>query len=321
MLGDWENVHLVSRLLSLLLLVAPLVGGPPVLTPAVTRNDALVLKSSGALDREAVPECSALLTSPTQDRVLWTLSDSDGPARLVPIRPSGLVALSPTVTPGFGGKKYLGVDVVGARNLDWEALASDGAGNLILGDVGNNLSRRRELILYVIPEPTVGTVSVTPTRRLTFTWPDQVEFPDPEQSHDCEAMFWYRGKLHLLTKHRRDTQSRLWRAEIPSTATRAYLTLVSAFDAHGMVTDASISPDGKHLAVLTYRMLWVFDLSRKPENPLSAPALARPLQPPITQWQLEGCGWVDNETLLLGAEEGALFRVKLDELAAPEAGR
>lgn len=320
-MGFCEVIDLVRRLLSLVFLSAPLLGGPVVLTPAVTRQDPLVLKSSGSLDRDAVPECSALLASTTQERVIWTLSDSDGPTRLVAVRPSGLVALPPTAGPSFGLKKYLGVDVVGARNLDWEALASDGAGNLILGDVGNNLSRRRELFLYVIPEPTVGATTVTPSRRLTFTWPDQLEFPDPEQSHDCEAMFWYRGKLHLLTKHRRDTQSRLWRAEIPTTASRAYLSPVGAFDAHGMVTDASVSPDGRHLAVLTYRLLWVFDLSRKPENPLSGPALARPLQPPMSQWQLEGCAWLDNETLILGAEEGGLFQVKLQELSAPTGAR
>lgn len=290
-----------------------------VLRPAVTCPEPLVLRQAGGLDREAVPECSALLASPAQERLLWALSDSDGPVRLVPIRASGLVALPPGTPPTFTGKRYLGVDVVGAKNLDWEALASDGAGNLLIGDVGNNLSRRRDLVLYVVPEPKLGDASVTPTRRLTFAWPDQTEFPDPEQRHDCEAIFWYRGKLHLLTKHRRDTESRLWRAEIPATAARAYLTPVGAFDAHGMVTDASVSPDGKRLAVLTYRMLWVFDLSRSPENPLVAPAVARPLQPPVSQWQLEGCGWLDNETLLLGAEEGGLFRVRLEELSPPAA--
>lgn len=311
----------MSRVSALLLCVLGIAARAAVLTPAVTRQDPLVLRQAGTVDRAAVPECSALLASPTQERLLWALSDSDGPARLVPIRPSGLVAVPPGASPSFGGQRYLGVEVVGARNLDWEALAADGAGNLVIGDVGNNLSRRRELVLYIVPEPSLGAASVTPSRRLTFTWPDQTEFPDPEMSHDCEAIFWHRGRLHLLTKHRRDTLSRLWRAEIPATATRAYLSPVAVFDAHGMVTDASVSPDGRHLAVLTYRMLWVFDLARAPENPLAGPALARPLQPPISQWQLEGCAWVDNETLLLGAEEGGLFRVKLEELSAPSAGR
>lgn len=314
-----EQTRSVRCLLPTFLCCVSLAAAPHVLKPAVTRTEALVLSQVGTMDREAVPECSALLASQTQERLFWTISDSDGPARLVPIRPSGLVAMSPGTTPLFGGKKYLGVEIAGVRNLDWEALTSDGAGNLILGDVGNNLSRRRELVLYVIPEPLPGTPSVSPARRLTFAWPDQTEFPDPELSHDCEAIFWYKGKLHLMTKHRRDTHSRLWRAEISPSVNRAYLTLVGAYDAHGMVTDASISPDGRRLAVLTYRMLWVFDLAAKPDNPLSAPAVARPIDPPVGQWQLEGCAWSDNETLLLGAEQGGLFRVKVSDLSPPEA--
>lgn len=302
----------------LLLLSVSAIAEAPFLAPALTRKDPLVLRQAGGLDRAAVPECSALLASPAHGRLLWAVSDSDGPARLVPIRPSGLVVTPPGAPIGFGAQRYLGVEVVGVRNLDWEALAADGAGNLILGDVGNNLSRRRELILYILPEPAPGAATVTPTRRLSFQWPDQTEFPDPEQAHDCEAIFWYRGKLHLLTKHRRDTRSHLWRADFPASAARAYLTQVGAFDAQGMVTDASVSPDGRRLAVLTYRVLWVFDLARSPLNPLAAPVVGRPIQPPMSQWQLEGCGWLDNETLLLGAEEGGLFQVKLSELAAPE---
>jgi len=308
----------VRCLATIFLSCASLAAAVHVLTPPVTRSEPLALTQAGTVDREAVPECSALVASPTHERLFWTLSDSDGPARLVPIRPSGLVAVPAGSAPLFGGRKYLGVEIPGARNLDWEALTADGSGNLILGDVGNNLSRRRELVLYVIPEPAPGAESAAPTRRVTFAWPDQTEFPDPELSHDCEAIFWYKGKLHLLTKHRRDTLSRLWRAEIPPSVNRAYLTLVGAFDAHGMVTDASISPDGRRLAVLTYRVLWVFDLAAKPDNPLSAPALARPIDPPVAQWQLEGCAWSDNETLLLGAEQGGLFRVKLSDLAPKE---
>ena len=299
--------------------VTVLAADPSLLRPAITDTRPLVLQTVGALDRQAVPECSALLLSPTQDRVLWAISDSDGPVRLVPIRPSGLTAQPVAKSESASGTttKYLGVEVVGVKNLDWEALASDGAGNLIIGDVGNNLSRRRELLFYFVPEPLLGAVSVTPSRRLSFTWPDQVDFPDPDQRHDCEAMFWYRGKLHLLTKHRRDTESVLWRVEIPAVSTKAYLSRVAAFDAHGMVTDASLSPNGKFLAILTYRMLWIFDVSKTPENPLAGQAWARPIQLPVSQWQVEGCAWLDNEALLLGSEEGGLFRVKLEDLTGP----
>ena len=293
------------RPLNLLLLFAALaraVEFPPRVVPPDLRP-AFGLEISGRMDRKSVPECSALVASRRDPKVFWTLSDSGSPARIVPIRAGG----QPVLSSG-------GVDVTGASNLDWEALVADDAGNLVIADVGNNLSRRRELHLYVIPEPAPGSTATMPARLHRFAWPDQTQFPDPDQRHDCEAAFAYRGKVHLLTKHRRDTLTELWRADLSSTSDRAYLTQVAALDARGMVTDASVSPDGKWLAVLTYRVLWVFDLSGQPENPLSGPAHCRALAPPAAHWQLEGCAWIDDATLLLGSEEGALFRVPLAEI-------
>jgi len=308
--AEHARVRLSALLLSVLPLLVP--GADfPVLSPAVAERPPLALRASGALDRRAVPECSALLASRRHERTFWTLSDSGGPARLVPVRANGLVVS------GLAGAGYLGVEVAGARNLDWEALAYDGAGNLVIGDVGNNLSRRRELNLLIVPEPVPGAASTAPARQVAFTWPDQREFPDPELRHDCEAMFLHKGRIHLLTKHRRDTRTTVWRVEIPPAGNRAFLTQVGALEARGMVTDASVSPDGRWLAVLTYRLIWVFDLRGSPENPLSGPAHARLLQPPAAQWQLEGCAWVDEKTLLLGSEEGALFSVPLAEILNP----
>ncbi len=295
---------------SLLLAVPFLAAGAdfPVLSPAVPDRPALPLRASGNLDRRSVPECSALLASRRHPRTFWALSDSGGPARLVPVRATGLVVA------GAAGPGYLGAELPGARNLDWEALGEDGAGNLVVGDVGNNLSRRRELNLLIVPEPIPGSASTAPARQVAFSWPDQREFPDPELRHDCEAIFLHKGRVHLLTKHRRDTRTTVWRAEVPPSGSRAFLTQVGAMEARGMVTDASVSPDGRWLAVLTYRLLWVFDLRGAPDNPLSGPAHARLLQPPAAQWQLEGCAWVDERTLLLGSEEGALFAVPLSEI-------
>ncbi len=290
--------------LALLFPVLALAAGFPARSVPADTRPPLALVASGAVDRRSVPECSALAASPRHPRVLWTLSDSGGPARLVPVRPSGL-AVAPA-SPG--------VLVTGAANLDWEAVVADDRGNLVVADVGNNLSRRRELHLYVVPEPEPAAAATAPARRLTFSWPDQSQYPDPEQRHDCEAVFWHKGRLHLLTKHRRDTLTTVWRAEPAPGSDRAYLTQVGAFDARGMVTDAAVSPDGRWLAVLTYRVLWVFDLSGKPENPLSGAAHARALAPPVGQWQLEGCAWADDAAIILGSEEGAIFRVPIGEV-------
>jgi hypothetical protein len=279
--------------------------------PAVQRREtaegpALALRASGKLDPKLVPECSALFPSRRHPGVFWTLSDSGAKPVLVPVRADGSKV--------FTAKGYAqGVALAGATNVDWEALAGDDEGNLIVGDVGNNVSRRKELAFYLCAEPAPDAASV-PVRKVTFAWPDQTAFPDPELAHDCEAMFLLRGKLYLLTKHRRDTLTDLWRADIPATGERATLTKLARFDIGGMVTDACLSPDRTRLAVLTYRNVWVFDLPATGEDFFRGRAVHATLSPPVLSFQLEGCAWADASNLLLGSEQGDLFRVPLGEL-------
>lgn len=268
---------------------------------------ALELRSAGKLNLKLVPECSALWASPSQPGVFWTLSDSGAKPAITPIRADGTMV---PVAKGFWGA----VTLKGASNVDWEALTGDEAGNLIVGDVGNNVSRRKELAFYLFKEPAPGVNEVADVRKVSFAWPDQSSFPDPELGHDCEAIFLLRGKLYLLTKHRRDTLTDLWRAEIPASGERATLTKLARFDVGGMVTDACLSPDRKRLAILTYRNVWVFDVPATGEDFFHAPALHAPIAPPMLSWQVEGCSWVDAGHLLVGSEQGDLFRIALTDL-------
>ena len=268
---------------------------------------ALELKSAGKLNLKLVPECSALWASPSQPGVFWTLSDSGAKPVITPIRADGTMV---PVAKGYWGS----VTLKGAANTDWEAIAGDAAGHMLVGDVGNNVSRRKELAFYLFKEPAPGVTEVAEVRKVTFAWPDQTAFPDPELGHDCEAMFLLRGKLYLLTKHRRDTLTDLWRAEIPATGERATLTKLARFDVGGMVTDASLSPDQKHLAILTYRNVWVFDVPATGEDFFQAPARHAPIAPPMLSFQVEGCSWLDAGHLLVGSEQGDLFRIALTDL-------
>ena len=279
---------------------------PVVQRREVAEGAALSLRTAGKLDPKLVPECSALWPSRRQPGLFWTLSDSGAKAVLVPVRADGSKVFTP--------KGYAqGVTLTGATNVDWEALTGDDEGNLIVGDVGNNVSRRKELAFYVCPEPAADAESV-PARKIAFAWPDQTAFPDPELAHDCEAMFFLRGKLYLFTKHRRDTLTDLWRADIPAAGGRATLNKLARFDIGGMVTDACLSPDRTRLAVLTYRNVWVFDLPAVGEDFFRGRAVHATLSPPVLSFQLEGCAWADPAHLLIGSEQGDLFRVALADL-------
>jgi len=280
---------------------------PPVLRREVQPMPSLPLRRVGRMDPALVPECSALWPSPTMPGVFWTLSDSGSAARIVPLRADGARVAGPR-------GPWDGPTLRGAVNVDWEAIAGDERGMMVVGDVGNNLSRRKELACYFFAEPPAGATEVAEVRKVAFAWPDQTAFPDPELARDCEAMFLLRGRLYLLTKHRRDTLTDLWRADVPAAGDRASLVKLARFDVGGMVTDASLSPDRTRLAVLTYRSVWVFDLPPTGEDFFGGRALHAPLSPPLFSFQLEGCAWGGRDHLIVGSEQGDLFRIDLSQL-------
>jgi hypothetical protein len=287
-----------------LFLAVTLWGGEvPVVVREVQEMDAFQLQASAKVDKKLVPECSALWASQQNPGVFWTLSDSGNKIEIIPMRRDGSLA--------WGTK---GVTITGAKNYDWEALTGDADGNMVVADVGNNISNRRQLNLYLFKEPSAQNPEVTEVKTIPFIWPDQKEFPDPDLKHDCESIFKIRGNIYFLTKHRRDTFTELWRIDIPQSNAQANLTKVAQFDAKGMVTDASVSPDGKSLAILTYRAVWVITLPVAGENIFNGPMLYAPLSPPVLSWQIEGCAWLDAQTLLVGSEQGDLFKIPLSAL-------
>ena len=286
------------------LLAITLWGGEvPVVVCEVQEMDAFQLQASAKVDKKLVPECSALWASQQNPGVFWTLSDSGNKPEIVPIRSDGSLA--------WGNK---GITIKGAKNNDWEAITGDAEGNMVVADVGNNIYNRRQLNLYLFKEPSAQNPEVAEVKTLSFTWPDQKEFPDPELKHDCESVFKVKGNIYFLTKHRRDTLTELWRLDIPKANEQASLTKIAQFDAKGMVTDASVSPDGKSLAILTYRAIWVITLPLAGENIFNGPMSYAPLSPPVLSWQIEGCAWLDAQTLLVGSEQGDLFKIPLSAL-------
>ena len=293
------------RLGSLYLFLAiTLWGGElPVVIREVPEMDAFQLQASAKVDKKLVPECSALWASQQSPGVFWTVSDSGNKTEIIPVRSDGSLA--------WGTK---GITVKGAKNYDWEAITGDAEGNMVVADVGNNVSSRRQLNLYLFKEPSAQNPEVTDIKTIPFIWPDQKEFPDPDLKYDCESVFKIKGNIYFLTKHRRDTFTELWRIDIPQSNEPAQLSKIARFDAKGMVTDVSVSPDGKRLAILTYRAVWVITLPSTSENIFNGPMSYATLSPPVLSWQIEGCAWLDAQTLLVGSEQGDLFKIPLSAL-------
>lgn len=211
----------------------------------VPADEPLSLEPVGHVGKSGGQEISGLVKSRLHNNVFWAINDSGHPAALVPLNPQGDVV---------SGRM---IPVPGARNIDWESLAADRSGKLYICDVGNNFSRRKELQIYVLDEPSPDSSSASRPEVLRIRYPDQQNTSAPKLIHDCEAAFIYRKKLYLLTKRLSDAATALYRLDSGNINTVNTLTHITTYPIGEYVTGADISPDQKMLAVLTYQSLWI----------------------------------------------------------------
>ncbi len=76
--------------------------------------------------------------------------------------------------------------------------------------------------------------------------------PSKVKNFDAEAIFWAKGKIYILTKHRSDNFTKLYRLDYMDPLKKNPLTLIGSFDIKGQITSADASSDGNRLVVLTY---------------------------------------------------------------------
>lgn len=257
--------------------------------------------------RKLIEESSDLEKSGRFADTYWTLNDSGGGPRIFAIRSSGEI-----VKPD-GAEKYKGIRVNNATNIDWEDMAIDGNGNLYIADCGNNNSLRRNLAVYILPEPDPKqAVQTSALSKIPFSYPEQHDFPPRKKDFDAEALFWRGGHLYLLTKHRSDTRSNLYRFDTVDPHRDNPLTLIDSFAAGGMVTAADASDDGSLLAILTYHHIWLIELpsARGGDNNLLQ---GRKYRLPIQAGQCEGICF-SGDQLLISNEQREIFSVSLREI-------
>jgi hypothetical protein len=158
---------------------------------------------AGQLTAPPKGETSGLAVSRASADLLWTHDDSGGRAELYAVDTTGRAR----------GTLQIG----GVKNEDWEDVAAgrlDGKSWLIIGDIGDNDAKRRELAIHFVPEPTLAQLSVAgilaerPVATLRLRYADG--------PRDCESLALDEGEraLYLLTK--RDATPRLYRVALPS---------------------------------------------------------------------------------------------------------
>ncbi|MCA1713812.1 MAG: hypothetical protein LC715_01330 [Gammaproteobacteria bacterium] len=242
------------------------------------------------LDAE-LDEISGLAASRRHDNLLWLIEDGGNPARLHAV--------------SRRGRKRATFALAGATTTDWEDLAAfelDGRAYLLVADTGDNGGLRRTLQLHVVAEPSrLSGGILKPAWSIAFRWPDG--------ARDCEAVAVdaARGQILLISKKRQPPELFVLplRPRSPSVHTaRALGRLLRAPRAdadeqrvdparariHSQVTAADLSPDGRTLAVLTYRQVLLY--SRRGNEPWAS-AIARTPERRALPWlhQAEALGW------------------------------
>lgn len=276
-------------------------------------------------------ELSGLVKSKRFPNVIWAHNDSGDIARLFALTEKGEV-----IFPGFlddeyftnhpvaGKAEWPGHIIYLAANLDWEDIAIDEE-FIYIADTGNNGNARRDLGVYVVPEPNPRAVAESRMLKyLPVRYPEQEAYPAEVWHYDNEALFIYKEKLHFLTKHRKpgkvsewESGTKLYRLDTQYTDRFNMLVKVDERADLHVATGADLSPDGENLAVLAYSQLWVFSKPGRKGKWLSGESRLLTLTRKNTR-QIEAVCWLDNETLLIGNENRDLFKVRLSDIPPVE---
>jgi hypothetical protein len=260
----------------------------------------------GQLPDDVVRESSGLVrgTRHPERRIYWTLNDSGDVARIIAIDETG--------------KLLRDVAIPGATNVDWEELAIDEQGRLIIADIGDNLRRRKSITLYRLPEPDAlnDKEEIKPPEEFCFNYPEQ------NVACDAEALFVRGDAAYLFSKSATGTRVFLLDLSGDVKGVRVAKQLDLRTDL-GLLTGAAISPDGRHVALLNYVSIAIYDLGsafekqevvgeRTVEKAAQASIAALFKAPRRNRisflGQTEAIAW-DGADLVLTTEGGAIYRI------------
>jgi len=142
------------------------------------------------------------------------------------------------------------ISVSNAEALDWEDIAEDEE-HIYIGDFGNNLGSRENLVIYKIVKNAVAIQDSINAESISFYYPEQTNFTlRNDHNFDCEAMIVLENEIFLFTKNRTNFKTD-WYA-LPTSSGDYPALFKSSFDTKGLITGATISPNQDVIALLGY---------------------------------------------------------------------
>ena len=256
------------------------------------------LSVAGELQDGNIREASGLAASRRSANILWTHNDSGSKAQLY--------ALDLT------GKSLARARIKDAKNVDWEDIASfvlDETAYLLVADVGDNDSNRRQVTLYIVAEPDLETDTDI---ELPLAW--QIDFTYPRGPRDVEAVAVDSEHEQVLLLTKRTIPAELYSLPLRPTGEKIEATFLGHVASlpqpsrqdirlaakknkwHWQATGMDIAADGSAIAIVSYKpAIYLFQRDGDWLSTLQSPPLSFPLNLP------------KPESIAFGADSKSLF--------------
>jgi len=240
---------------------------------------AVALTPFGRITDPALSESSGLVQSTRFDDVLWTHND-DGPPLLFAIRANGEVIRTYRLEQ--------------LTNHDWEDIAAY-EGKLYLYDNLSRFDGSNRGIIHILREP-------DPLREVSAEILSSIEINLPLSGEDIETILIRDGSVYLVSKPWDSSRPRVYGLDKLENGTFAHR--LAELPVLAMITSGDISKDGRRIAILSYRAVFIFE----GRGPVEQILRSEPLICPLNAGQAEGVTWRGND-LLISTEQGNIFLV------------
>lgn len=262
---------------------------------------------AGLVRDARIREISGIAASRRHAELLWVHNDSGHPAQVHAI--------------DTRGRHRAVLDIEGVEGRDFEDIAAfelDGTAYLLIADTGDNGGVRTEVELVVLAEPArIEDTRVSPAWTQRFRWPDG--------ARDVEAVAVDTAAREVLLISKRRVPAELLTLPLGPAAglqtarlrgelagieqpTPAEMAGNPRFGRYrGQITAADLSADGRRLAVLNYRMAYVYERAAAESW---AEAVSRAPQPlPF--------GWLAQAEAIAFDADGRRLWITSERLPAP----